>query len=40
MAFWKSFFGDENEAALTRAKPIAAKVNALEPQFLRSPTRP
>ncbi len=33
MAFWKSFFGDENEAALTRAKPIAAKVNALEPQF-------
>lgn len=34
MAFWKRIFGDEGEAALRRAQPIAAKVNALEPQFL------
>lgn len=33
MAFWKSFFGDENAAALRRAEPIVAATNALEPQF-------
>ena len=30
MAFWKSIFGDENTAALKRAEPIVARVNALE----------
>jgi preprotein translocase subunit SecA len=33
MAFWNSFFGDENTAALKRAQPIIAAVNALEEQF-------
>ncbi|MCE9541108.1 hypothetical protein K8R03_00940 [Candidatus Kaiserbacteria bacterium] len=33
MAFWNAFFGDENAAALKRAEPIVAKVNALEPEF-------
>ncbi|MBI5470161.1 preprotein translocase subunit SecA [Candidatus Kaiserbacteria bacterium] len=33
MAFWKAFFGDENAAALKRAEPIVAKVNALEEGF-------
>jgi len=33
MAFWKSLLGDENAAALRRAQPIVAAVNALEPQF-------
>jgi preprotein translocase subunit SecA len=33
MGFWKSLFGDENAAALKRAEPIVAKVNALEPAF-------
>lgn len=33
MAFWRSLFGDENAAALKRAEPIVAKVNALEPEF-------
>ncbi len=30
MAFWRRFIGDENTAALKRAEPIVAKVNALE----------
>lgn len=29
-AFWKSLFGDEGAAALRRAEPIVARVNALE----------
>ena len=33
MAFWKAFFGDENAAALKRAEPIVARVNALEGDF-------
>jgi len=33
MAFWNVLTGDENRAALKRAEPIAAKVNALEDQF-------
>lgn len=33
MAFWKALFGDENAAALKRAEPIVAAVNALEPAF-------
>jgi preprotein translocase subunit SecA len=33
MAFWKTIFGDENAAALKRAEPIIAKVNALEAHF-------
>src|SRR5882724_4571508 len=33
MAFWKSLLGDENAAALKRAQPIVAAVNALEAQF-------
>jgi preprotein translocase subunit SecA len=30
MSFWKRMFGDENTAALKRAEPIIARVNALE----------
>src|ERR1700734_4024835 len=33
MAFWNVITGDENRAALKRAEPIAAKVNALEEEF-------
>jgi preprotein translocase subunit SecA len=34
MGFWNRLVGDENAAALKRAEPIVAKVNALEPQFI------
>lgn len=33
MSFWRRLLGDENAAALKRAEPIIAAVNALEPQF-------
>jgi preprotein translocase subunit SecA len=33
MGFWNRLVGDENAAALKRAEPIVAKVNALEAQF-------
>jgi len=33
MGFWNRLVGDENVAALRRAEPIVAQVNALEPQF-------
>ncbi|HUO50616.1 MAG TPA: preprotein translocase subunit SecA [Candidatus Paceibacterota bacterium] len=33
MAFWNGLFGDENTAALKRAEPIIARVNALEEGF-------
>jgi preprotein translocase subunit SecA len=33
MAFWNVITGDENRAALKRAEPIAARVNALEADF-------
>jgi len=33
MSFWKGLFGDENIAALKKAQPIVAKVNALEDSF-------
>ncbi len=33
MAFWNRLFGDENAAALRKAEPIVAKVNALESAF-------
>ncbi|MBM3261455.1 preprotein translocase subunit SecA [Candidatus Kaiserbacteria bacterium] len=34
MAFWNRWLGDENAAALKRAEPIIAAVNALEPAML------
>ncbi len=34
MAFWKRLVRDENNAALLKATPIVAAVNALEPLFL------
>src|ERR1700683_4207179 len=33
MAFWKSILGDEGVAALKRAEPIVARVNAIEGEF-------
>ena len=33
MGFWNQLVGDDNAAALRRAEPIVAQVNALEPQF-------
>jgi preprotein translocase subunit SecA len=33
MAFWNRWMGDDNAAALKRADPIVARVNALEPDF-------
>ncbi len=33
MSFWKGLFGDANVAALKKARPIVAAVNALEPDF-------
>jgi preprotein translocase subunit SecA len=33
MGFWNRFIGDENAAALKKAEPIVAKVNALEAEF-------
>lgn len=33
MALWSKLFNDENAAALKRAEPVAARTNALEPDF-------